>query len=42
MEEICFYSDSKLAIDYIKDNQQVVPYEIYALLTKIREAIGAL
>lgn len=39
-KKICFYSDSKVAIDYINDNHQVMPCKIYAPLMKFREVIG--
>lgn len=34
------FCDSKIAIDCINDNQQPVPWNIYALMTKIREEIS--
>lgn len=39
-KKVCFFSDSKISIDYINDNQQVVPWDIYAPIIKIREKIG--
>lgn len=39
-KKVCFFSNPKISIDCINDNQQVVPWDIYAPIIKIREKIG--